>query len=561
MWRLVAWCNQSLSRLMTCLTGILLLVLALVIGATLWVVHGQQLDGLVINLSGRQRMLAEKYTKEVLYEAYRSDAPGPAAEEAGGRASERTCRLWEATLTALVDGGTTYADLEMTRPVAMPRTSHEAIRAKLVEVRQLWERLRSAVDALQRAERGSPAGSACLAEIWSLNAQCLSALDATVQMYQVQSDAKVARLRWIQYALGGLALGVFALISLYMRRRVVRPLVAAVEVAQAVARGDLTRTCPVTAAHEVGQLSRAVNTMCEDLRRMVGRVLANSDHLRRSAGELGATATQLNAGANATTEQLATVAAAAEEMSANMATMARSAEQMSDNVRTISTSVDEMTAAISEVARNAEQAAHVADHTAQLAVSGNGKITDLGAAASEIGKVIEVIQEIAEQTNLLALNATIEAARAGDAGKGFAVVASEVKALAEQTADATLDIRRRIEGIQTSTTDAVRSINEISREVEQLNQASRSIASAVEQQSATTRQIAQNVARVADGTNDVSLGVSQTALATREVTQSISSVDLNAQRTCADAEQTQQVGQSIAGLAAELQALVDQFTV
>ena len=66
--------------------------------------------------------------------------------------------------------------------------------------------------------------------------------------------------------------------------------------------------------------------------------------------------------------------------------------------------------------------------------------------ADEIGKVIEVIQDIAEQTNLLALNATIEAARAGDAGKGFAVVATEVKELAKQTANATIDIRKRIEG-------------------------------------------------------------------------------------------------------------------
>jgi methyl-accepting chemotaxis protein len=45
----------------------------------------------------------------------------------------------------------------------------------------------------------------------------------------------------------------------------------------------------------------------------------------------------------------------------------------------------------------------------------------------------------------------IEAARAGDAGKGFAVVATEVKELAKQTAEATEDIRGRIEGIQSST--------------------------------------------------------------------------------------------------------------
>ena len=77
------------------------------------------------------------------------------------------------------------------------------------------------------------------------------------------------------------------------------------------------------------------------------------------------------------------------------------------------------------------------------------------ADAQSISKVTEVITEISEQTNLLALNATIEAARAGEAGKGFAVVANEIKELAKQTAEATKEIKTKIEGIQTSTSDIV----------------------------------------------------------------------------------------------------------
>jgi len=76
--------------------------------------------------------------------------------------------------------------------------------------------------------------------------------------------------------------------------------------------------------------------------------------------------------------------------------------------------------------------------------SATGRVDELGVAATEISKVTEVITEISEQTNLLALNATIEAARAGEAGKGFAVVANEIKELAKQTAEATLDIRPKM---------------------------------------------------------------------------------------------------------------------
>ena len=152
--------------------------------------------------------------------------------------------------------------------------------------------------------------------------------------------------------------------------------------------------------------------------------------------------------------------------------MASGTEEMSANVKTVAAAVEEMTASISEVAKNAEHAAQIAGEASNLAQTSNQNIGQLGEAADAIGKVIETIQDIAEQTNLLALNATIEAARAGDAGKGFAVVANEVKDLAKQTAEATEDIRHRIEGIQSSTGLAVTSIGNISEVIAKVNEVS-----------------------------------------------------------------------------------------
>jgi methyl-accepting chemotaxis protein len=143
-------------------------------------------------------------------------------------------------------------------------------------------------------------------------------------------------------------------------------------------------------------------------------------------------------------------------MAANMRRSAARATPWRQTFRTVAAAVEEMTASIGEVAKSADNAAHVASQRGALTRSSNEKVAALGAAANEIGRVIETIQDIAEQTNLLALNATIEAARAGEAGKGFSVVANEVKDLARQTAEATQDIRKRIERIQSSTTASVR---------------------------------------------------------------------------------------------------------
>jgi methyl-accepting chemotaxis protein len=376
------------------------------------------------------------------------------------------------------------------------------------------------------------------------------------------ADARMAQaFRLGVMVVGGLVclagLAMFGLVN----RSITSPLKATVEAFGKIAKGDLAHRLSVDSHDEIGELRRSANTMTERLRDMILGISSCSRDLGRASGELSNTATQLAQGAEQTTRQSSTVAAAAEQMSVSMGGMAQSSEQMSQNVNLVATSVEEMTAAIGEVARSAEQAANVADDAAQLAQSTNHEISQLGTTANEVGQVIEVIQDIAEQTKLLALNATIEAARAGEAGKGFAVVATEVKELARPTAEATDDIRRRVEGIQSSAGQAVDAITHIVEVVGRVNGASRTIASAVEEQSITTKEIARNLAQTANGARTVSEGVSQTAAATREVSENIARVDQNARHTAGDASRTHDAGALLLELSGRLETMVSQFTV
>jgi len=356
--------------------------------------------------------------------------------------------------------------------------------------------------------------------------------------------------------------GVLVVISaLFVSGRIARPVRNAVAVLQDMSKGDFTKQVAISGNDEIADLGRALGTTSETLRRTVQGIRDRAQTLAQSSSALTTVANSLAGGAEQTTAQSATVAAAAEEMSANMNTIAASSEQMSSNVKTVAAAVEEMTASIGEVARNAEQAANIAENAAKLASTSNQNIGQLGAAADEIGKVIGVIQDIAEQTNLLALNATIEAARAGDAGKGFAVVATEVKELARQTADATEDIRKRIEAIQGSTGEAVQSIGEITQVIHKVNEVSRTIASAVEEQSITTKEIAQSVAQTANASSTVSQGVTQSATASQEISKNMVGVDTAARQTAEGAAQTQTSGRELSLLADELQSLVGQFKV
>lgn len=373
-----------------------------------------------------------------------------------------------------------------------------------------------------------------------------------------QSQYAISQQLWVAVLLGsGLALAASIWLGCWLAKRLRFVSHRLHEIAEG--DGDLTARLDARRHDELGELSGYFNTFMGRMQKLIGSIGGNVQHLQTSSRELSQTACSLASGAEEAKCQSNSVAAAALEMSTNMNLMAESTDAVSTKVHAVSRNIDQMTSKLNEVATNASQAAGVAHRAATIARGSTDKIGTLGAAADEIGKVISLIQDIADQTNLLALNATIEAARAGEAGRGFAVVATEVKELAKQTAQATDDIRAKIQGIQSSTSDTVGSIHEITVAIEEVNTFSKRIASAIEEQSSTTRLIAENVNDVTLASKTVARGVAESAAAADEITRTIAGVDQVAAQTAAGAAQTQLASQQLQMLSVDLQSLVGQF--
>ncbi len=350
-------------------------------------------------------------------------------------------------------------------------------------------------------------------------------------------------------------------VSGLVSRAITKPISNAVQLANTLAKGDMTQRLEVKSKCEVGSLSSALNKIAEQLGSMLQQVQGSTDVIAESSEQLTAVSTQLSGTSHNTSGKATSVAAASEEMSVNMQSVSAAMEQSSNNVSMVATAAEEMSATVNEIAQNAARAKTISEDAVEQSQIASEKVTELEQAGNKIGKVTEAITEISEQTNLLALNATIEAARAGDAGKGFAVVANEIKELAKQTAEATVDIKNQINEMQGTTNSTITDIEKISGVINEINEVITTIATAVEQQSAATIEISENVAQASAGISEVNENVAQSSVVVQEVTMDISEINSGSSEINDSSQHVSQNAGDLSQLAEQLSGLVRQFKI
>jgi len=398
--------------------------------------------------------------------------------------------------------------------------------------------------------------------------ETFAVLDKITASLNEYSQATVAESREVRnrakfIELGGMAAGIMAAISLGVTLAIIitRPLKKGVHFAEMMASGDLTGKIDVERGDEIGTLVKSLNAMSEKLRALVKETkngIANVDDASDRLTEVSGVMVE---GAKSAAVYSTQVAAAAGEMSARQNSIAAAIEEASVNASMVAAAVEEMHVTVKGIADDSGRAQEITSQAVDQSNRASSRIDDLGLAAEGINKVTETITEISSQINLLALNATIEAARAGEAGKGFAVVANEIKDLAKQTANATLEIRNQIAGIQGATSTTVIEIKEIGSIISAIDEIVSRIAVAVDEQSAVTEEIAKNVALVSTGISEVSENVSQNSVKSAEITADINDVSARAEEIRDGSLKVMKSAEQLTAVAKELKLVTDAFRV
>jgi methyl-accepting chemotaxis protein len=300
-----------------------------------------------------------------------------------------------------------------------------------------------------------------------------------------------------------------------------------------------------TSTDSLNELKNLLNTMLENLERLVGQDLNKiseilSSYMKRDftatldsehSGKIGKEIIEMN---RMITDMLRdnqedglSLQKSSDELTSNVKTLSSNATSQAASLEETAASIDEITGTIEQTNHKAQEMNSISNETKESATQGKSLANDTVSAMEDINntvininEAITVIDQIAFQTNILSLNAAVEAATAGEAGKGFAVVAQEVRNLASRSAEAAKEIKKLVESATTKANNGktisikmIEGFTNLETKIVETSKLIDDVTNAAKEQSIGMAQIADAVgqldkftqenAAVADKTNDI----------------------------------------------------------
>lgn len=327
---------------------------------------------------------------------------------------------------------------------------------------------------------------------------------------------------------------------------------------------------------ETGEMSRAMNQMRSEFRKMMKQVSDNSETISESSHRLNDITNTVNKNANGNLET-------AEHLSASMEQSSVSTDLITSDIKNIEASTMEIHEKAQEGVELSQKILARANSLKDNTITASNRTREMYASVKteteqailrsksvqKINDLAQNIWSIADQTSLLSINASIEAARAGESGKGFAVVASEIGKLAQQSASTVEDITAIVEEVNEAVSQMAGSLSktlsfldenvltdyddflnvsdQYSSDADFVNHTMTNISNSITALNETLMKITVAISEINDAVNDAASGVNEVATMNRDI------VSLTGE--------TYEMVQQTIRFTEELKGIVNQFTL
>jgi len=375
-------------------------------------------------------------------------------------------------------------------------------------------------------------------------------------------------------ALIALAVSVI-LIYMLIKLNVVNEIKKVINTLHQIGEGKLNQNAEVKSSVELKELSIGINTMTQNLKKLVSQNKDLNNLLKSASKELAESADQTSKRAEEVAVTINDLAEGVNEQAESATQGAILAKEALDKLEAIAANVKDSVVTTSSTKSALEEGIKVIslqsekmDKNALSTRNVNDAVVDLANKADEIGNIISAITEIANQTNMLALNAAIEAARAGDAGKGFAVVSEEVRKLADDSilsvrkiSDIIMEIQSSIERVKEQSGMSIRAVEEQQYAVtktkdafEKIKSDANKVVEQIDMISESTNAIVKSVENIVQIMENTAATSEQSAASTEEI-----SASTEEQTTAID--EVAKIAKNLAGMVEELDNASKQFTI